>query len=1427
MRNCLKENTWIQLPDGECYVITGAPIGEGGGSLIYPAAKLIYTNDHQYKISELNYALKECYPVSSEYLFIRTDSGEIMPQTISPESISYLNTVQNMQMQEQSVTGTIFNTGFRLTPILSGSFNVKLSYDNGLTFIPVHNAITVMESLSSKGRSLKSYLSEKERLTLIQAFRVIEQVLFSVREIHQAGYLHLDIQDGNVFIKGSLTDCSDLASLIDFGSSRRRLEDGKCKAIEDRVIFSTHGFAAPEICNKNDGTLRLGPEADIYSIGYLLLLLITGQKYKPYEVYSNKDGHYLTKFRLKKIHCPRHLVERMQQILAKALENDPVMRYRSCDAMLADVSDFLKALQPYRTDLSQVAYDAFICYKHGPVDSAAALALQKYLEHFHIPGDLRKNKKRIQRVFVDEGELSSCSDFGLEIREALKNAGFLIVICSPETKNSPWVNLEINTFLEFHDRSRILAVMTEGEPTDIFPEPLLGRQDGSAEVLAADARGKDLRTVLKNLKKNALLRIAAPILGTTYDSLKQRHRIYAIQRIAALSAASFLILLAFTLQTLWQSSQVRQQYQQAQKNQARYLSSISQELLLNGDKDKALLTALAVKPENDALGPVVPEQMYALNNALSSYKDGMFIRYDPLYTGEADGITFGILSPDNTYYYAIDQRGNAVALSAETGKLQWTITPETIRRSIDDLYPYYQEYFQSIRLILPVSEQEIALALEYCIAIVDPKSGNVIHTFPLDARIVLNYESYSQEDDLFVYTSDDNSLYAYNLNTGEKIDCIYLNQDSFDTGINYTIQNVALNKSKNTIALALSYTFSQDMDTSAAEPSGLLLYSLDDKTSTVISTVPTRKVLFADDTHIAAIHISSPVSGAQQKDIWGAENLSCFQALYELPSNRLLYQGGYVTVLSAWGTGLTTEHIQIREDTFHALITWIRGNLVIVDISSGKVLIEQTYRPDIIGVSEYDHEHLFISLRNGSVQSLITGERINSKEILTLTTEFSKFSFNQTDNTMILLSDDRRLLFCGNLADSEMNLLKTSDLNSPSMQIDHHSSGYIDLAGNAFRYLCLYENSSFNITEILVFPVHSKEYCFCYKSPGIDYSINNIGFGFYRDSVFLSFTEASPDQKITFRKLNISTGEQIICEDVTPYSTLQFAYSSEILYSSDMNTMYVKRSKGVAEIDISGHKLLPTCRTFMGHQSVEKMCLTGDEQYLVLFIQNQYGNKHAIYACDLNTESFTELQTDDDYSSVNMLLISGRMSSQVCFYDGKKHIYVADCNDCSKVTVIDLLENSKCLAAFFDSDQYLIIATDNIITLYDLKNKKPAHTYTCSEPGFTKIITDSSNKYFALKNYSVSGNYSDDPGTNRMPLYIFYADEMHTFYPYAKIDYGNACLSGAEVCTTSSDYFSFSRFYNYTDLKEKALSILNGKTLTAEEELEYFVETPR
>ena len=472
MRKVLQEGTWIRLSQGELYKITGKPIGEGGGSIVYPCKKISYL-DGKITVSEIDYALKECFPLSAAFVFERREDGEIVSASEDPASVRYLDSVKKMQMQEQEITGKIYNTAARTIPVISASGEVELSFDEGHTFHLVNNTVTIMTSLESKGKALKSYLSQGEKFSVVQAFQIIKQVLFAVKEVHEAGFLHLDIQDGNVFIKGSLSEEDKLVSLVDFGAARPVCEDGLCPAIRDRALFSTIGFESPEIVGRNDGTLRLGAESDLYSVGYLLLLMLTGKRYTQRELDSANIGLYLSKRKLKKLNCPAHMADKVHQIISKALKKTPEERYHSCEEMLADVSDLIHALQPYKSDLSQVVYDAFICYRHGKTDSQAAKILQQKLEHFHIPW-MRKNKiKKIRRVFMDEGELSSCSDFGLQIREALKNSGWLIVICSSETKDSPWVNLEIKTFLEFHDRSRILAVVTEGEPEDVFQKERL------------------------------------------------------------------------------------------------------------------------------------------------------------------------------------------------------------------------------------------------------------------------------------------------------------------------------------------------------------------------------------------------------------------------------------------------------------------------------------------------------------------------------------------------------------------------------------------------------------------------------------------------------------------------------------------------------------------------------------------------------------------------------------------------------------------------------------------------------------------------------------------------------------------------------------------------------------------------------------------
>ena len=105
-------------------------------------------------------------------------------------------------------------------------------------------------------------------------------------------------------------------------------------------------------------------------------------------------------------------------------------------------------------------YDFFISYRHGDPDTQIAQYLQRALEHYKIPKEIREKsgKQKISRVFRDNEELSASFDLAGEIREQLRSSEFLIVVCSPRTRESRWVMQEIQTFIELRGREYILPV---------------------------------------------------------------------------------------------------------------------------------------------------------------------------------------------------------------------------------------------------------------------------------------------------------------------------------------------------------------------------------------------------------------------------------------------------------------------------------------------------------------------------------------------------------------------------------------------------------------------------------------------------------------------------------------------------------------------------------------------------------------------------------------------------------------------------------------------------------------------------------------------------------------------------------------------------------------------------------------------------------
>lgn len=259
----------------------------------------------------------------------------------------------------------------------------------------------------------------------------------------------------------------------------------------------------------------------------------------------------------------------------------------------------------------KIRYDAFISYKHEPRDDEAAMRIQKDLEHFHIPGSIQRQtgRERIGRIFRDKEEMALTADLGEEIEEALDSSRFLIVICSPRTRESAWVRREIGYFLQTHDMDHILTVITEGEPEDVLPVRLL---EEGREPLSAD-----YRLSAKNARRQELPRIAAALLGCRYDDLMHRAQQYRLHRFGIAALAVAVGSAAMALYLFWSRTQISQSLRRAQVSQAQYLSG-EVESLLEEDRDvTAAQLALYTVPENQSLTP--PQSWKALADASWAY----------------------------------------------------------------------------------------------------------------------------------------------------------------------------------------------------------------------------------------------------------------------------------------------------------------------------------------------------------------------------------------------------------------------------------------------------------------------------------------------------------------------------------------------------------------------------------------------------------------------------------------------------------------------------------------------------------------------------------------------------------------------------------------------------------------------------------------
>ena len=358
-------------------------------------------------------------------------------------------------------------------------------------------------------------------------------------------------------------------------------------------------------------------------------------------------------------------------------------------------------------------YKAFISYRHLEPDMQAAEKLQKLLESYKPPKNLT-DKKESWRIFRDVSELQSSSDLSEDIRSAIEDSEFLIVICSPAYNESKWCMQELTRFRELHGdtNENIITLLVAGEPEDAFPELLRYTdmktvdENGNettvkveVEPLAANIKADTLKESMKKLNTE-YLRIAAPLIGCDFNDLYQREKKREAQRRVRLVGSAFAVLSVITAVSVGsavaiskknseikdkndkineQYDKIEEQYAEIEKQygellieNAGHLAAESEVLYKNSSLIPAIKKAVEALPSKEGEKPVIPEAESALSRELELFEpDSIVPRYALRHEATIEKISFmgggkSIVSQDASGVYF---------WSAEDGSLIKKILP--------------------------------------------------------------------------------------------------------------------------------------------------------------------------------------------------------------------------------------------------------------------------------------------------------------------------------------------------------------------------------------------------------------------------------------------------------------------------------------------------------------------------------------------------------------------------------------------------------------------------------------------------------------------------------------------------------------------------------------------------------------------------------
>jgi WD40 repeat protein len=245
---------------------------------------------------------------------------------------------------------------------------------------------------------------------------------------------------------------------------------------------------------------------------------------------------------------------------------------------------------------SQFRWDAFVSYSHLD-DQRLVRSIHNGLQYIAIPFW----KVRGRKVFLDRYDNRVGQGLNKSIHKALSSARYFVLLASPSSANSQWVNDEIKEWISMHGHDRILIALIDGKIlwdkkskdfdwkiTTALPEILKNRFD--KEPIWSDFTGilpKD-RTLRNPTFMESVASIACTIVGKSQRELLDAGlRTRVRNRNVGISVGCLIILLVSIAMGLFARDQVRR-FRDAMTQQVERLCEDARSLDTRGEDTAAI-----------------------------------------------------------------------------------------------------------------------------------------------------------------------------------------------------------------------------------------------------------------------------------------------------------------------------------------------------------------------------------------------------------------------------------------------------------------------------------------------------------------------------------------------------------------------------------------------------------------------------------------------------------------------------------------------------------------------------------------------------------------------------------------------------------------------------------------------------------------------